>query len=131
MNMDWNALAERAVEEKHSRGLNCCQAVVLALKEETDLPEELLLRLAAGMAGGQGTREGTCGALVGAGIIAGLKTGGKGTMPKSRAITERFRALSGAVVCKDLKGAETGVVLCSCDDCVRNGVLAYAAVLGE
>ena len=28
----------------------------------------------------------------------------------------------GASICKDLKGRDTGVVLCECDDCVRNAV---------
>lgn len=27
-----------------------------------------------------------------------------------------------AVLCKDLKGRDTGTVICECDDCVRNAV---------
>ena len=37
-------------------------------------------------------------------------------------VLRQFKALCGATVCKDLKGVDTGVVLCPCDDCVRNAV---------
>jgi len=33
-----------------------------------------------------------------------------------------MEATCGASICKDLKGRDTGVVLCECDDCVRNAV---------
>ena len=33
--------------------------------------------------------------------------------------------------CKDLKGVETGKVLCPCAQCVRNAVLAAGEMLGE
>ncbi len=32
---------------------------------------------------------------------------------------------------KDLKGIETGTMLCPCPECVRNAVLALGEVLGE
>ena len=118
--------AERAVEYK-SNGNNCAQAVILALADETGLPEETLRSMAAGFGGGMGTMEGACGALVAAGMAAGLKTVGKGTGAYSRAIIRDFKDRCGAVVCKDLKGIETGNMLCSCDDCVRNAVRAYCA----
>ena len=34
----------------------------------------------------------------------------------------RFREMCGSAVCGELKGRDTGVVLCDCDDCVRNAV---------
>ena len=45
-------------------------------------------------------------------------------MPNSRALMSRFKELSGATVCRDLKGIGTGKVLCSCEDCVRNAIRA-------
>ena len=39
-------------------------------------------------------------------------------------------SVSGAVVCRELKGLDTGTVLCSCDDCVRNAVEAWQEVMG-
>jgi hypothetical protein len=39
--------------------------------------------------------------------------------------------LSGAVICKELKGIETGKVLCACEDCVKNAVHAYETVMAQ
>ena len=121
--------AEYAAELKNHGGYNCCQAVVAALADETNLPKEQLTQIAAGFCAGVGTMEATCGALVGAGIIAGLKTEGKATLKYTRQIAEKFKETSGAMTCRDLKGIGTGKVLCPCDDCVRNAVRAYESVL--
>ncbi len=114
---------EKAVELRH-RGFNCCQAVVFALTEDP-----LLFQAAAGFGGGMGNTQGPCGALVGAFMTAGVKTGGKAAGRVSRQIREKFSESSGAVTCRDLKGLDTGIVLCPCDQCVRNGVKACLEVL--
>ncbi len=121
---------ERAVTLKNGGGCNCCQAVVMALSDQTDLAPETLKLIAAGFGGGVGTMEATCGALVGAAMIAGLRTEGAATVRHTRQIAELFRQKCGAETCKELKGRDTGKVLSSCDDCVRNAVAAYAQVLG-
>ena len=112
------------------REMNCCQAVVRAFADTLDMSEDKLMQLAAGFGAGMGTMEGTCGALVGAIMVAGLRTGGNGTIALSRKMLSRFKELCGATICRDLKGIETGKVLCSCEDCVRNAVLATAEALG-
>lgn len=120
---------EYAAELRRVNGYNCCQAVAVALADQTNLPAEQIKQIASGFGGGMGTTEGTCGALVGAGIIAGLKKEGVSTQKYTRQILKEFKAMSGAVVCKDLKGIETGEVLCTCEDCVKNAVRAYEAVM--
>ncbi len=115
---------DKAVEYKHS-GYNCCQAVVKTLTEGMDVDEEGLLDIASGFGMGMGCMEASCGALVGAVIAAGLA--GKGRA--ARSILKRFEELSGATVCGDLKGRNTGIVLASCDDCVRNAVIAATEIL--
>ena len=112
------------MELRKSYGCNCCQAVVAAITEDP-----LLLQAASGFGGGMGNMQGPCGVLVGAVISAGLKTGGQGTTRLSRQIYDRFRERSGAVVCRDLKGIDTGKVLCPCEECVRNGVRAYLDIM--
>ena len=77
-----------------------------------------------------GNMEATCGALVGAGLVAGLVTNGKGTVRLTRQISEHFKTTCGAVICKELKGIGTCKVLCPCDRCVRDAVLAYAELCG-
>ncbi len=124
-----NGLAQHAVDLKHN-GRNCCQAVVEALAKQEGIQSELLSLMTAGFGVGMGNMEATCGSLVGANMIAGLKTQGRGTIMKSRQLSETFQKKCGAITCKILKGNDTGTVLCPCDDCVRNAVLSYAEVLG-
>lgn len=120
--------AELAVKYKSS-GYNCCQAVLKAYEDDTGLDSGLLEAVGAGFGIGMGCMEGTCGALVASGIVAGIKTGAKGSIKASREILNGFRERSGATICKDLKGIESGKLLCSCDDCVRNAVYACDQVL--
>ena len=121
--------AARAVEIKAS--CNCAQAVALAFADKLPLPEETLKKLTAGYGGGMGCMEATCGALVGAVMAAGLLTDGQATGRYAKATLTRFRERCGATVCKDLKGVETGKVLCPCNECVRSAVLAAGEALGE
>jgi C_GCAxxG_C_C family probable redox protein len=108
---------------------NCCQAVVRAFADTLDMPVDKLMQLSAGFGSGMGTMEGTCGAIAGAIVVAGLRTGGNGTMSLSRKILPRFKELCGATICRDLKGIGTGKILCSCENCVRNAVLAAEEAL--
>ena len=109
---------------------NCCQAALLALADQTGLSEEQIMQLGSGFGSGMGNMEGTCGALVGAGMAAGFKLRQKSTTPYTRQISENFRDRCGAILCKDLKGRDTGKVLCACDECVRNAVRAYGEIVG-
>ena len=113
------------------REMNCCQAVVRAFADTLPLDEGALMNLAAGFGAGMGTMDGTCGALVGAIMVAGLRTDGANTAALSRKILPRFRELCGATICRDLKGVDTGKMLCSCDNCVRNAVLAAEEALNR
>lgn len=128
--MDINKRAQRAVEKKMIYGLNCCQAVALELQDQTDLDEITIKNLASGFAVGMGNMQATCGALIGANMIAGLSAEGSGAVRNAKAISDEFKNLCGATICKDLKGVETGKVLCPCNDCVKNAVIAYGKVMG-
>lgn len=121
-------LTEKAVEYKHS-GYNCAQAVAKTLSDEFGFDTENILKMTSGFAGGMGTMEATCGALIGANLIAGIKTAGSGTIMKSMALHRSFTELCGASICKDLKGRDTGVMKCSCDDCIRNAIQVYFNVM--
>lgn len=122
--------ADKAVELKVAGGYNCSQAVTAALADETDLTEGQLKNITAGFCAGMGNLEATCGALIGAGMIAGLKTEGKGTLPVARQIQETFRDRCGAIKCKDLKTITDGKPLCPCEDCVCNAVMIYGEIMG-
>ncbi len=122
--------AEKAVQLKNSGMYNCAQAVTAALADETNISEEQLKQISAGFCAGMGNLEATCGALIGAGMIAGLKTEGKGTLRVTRQIQEEFANRCGALKCGDLKAITDGKPLCPCEDCVRNAVMVYGEVLG-
>ena len=123
MNVDERT--ENAVEYKKS--MNCCQAVTAAFADDVGMDADKLKAISKGFGSGMGSMEATCGALCGAVMTAGLMAKG-GPVPARKIIT-RFGELSGATVCKDLKGRDTGVVLCSCDDCVRNAVRALCEAM--
>ena len=129
--MDGITLEERmeyAAERK--REMNCCQAVLVAFADRLGNSEDELLRLGSGFGSGMATMEGTCGALVGAIIVSSLLSPDGEARNNSRAIMSRFKELcGGATICRDLKGIGTGKVLCSCEDCVRNAVLAAGEAL--
>ena len=109
--------------------MNCCQAVLVAFADRLGKREDELLRLGSGFGSGMGTMEGTCGALVGAIMVSSLLSEKGAAMSASRAILPRFKELcGGATICRDLKGIETGKMLCSCEDCVRNAVLSAGAI---
>ena len=128
--MEMNDRAEKAVAYKH-KDCNCAQAVLLAFADELGRPEEELRALGWGFGMGMGCAEATCGALCGASMVMGLcNKSGKPTAAIMREILHEFQEKAGATICKDLKGIETGRMLCSCDDCVRYAVRAAEQRLG-
>lgn len=128
--MNINEIAEKAVELKTSGKYNCAQSVTAALADETSLTQDQLCQISAGFCAGMGNLEATCGALIGAGMIAGLKTEGKGALGKTRQIQEEFARRCGSIKCKELKTVTDGRPLCPCEECVRNAVQIYGEVMG-
>ena len=129
MNVEERAAA--AAELKATGKCNCTQAVVKVFEDKLPIDEETLMKLTAGYAAGMGCMESTCGALIGAVMVAGILTDGKGTPRISKELVQNFEHKCGATICKELKGIETGKVLRPCPECFRNAVLALGEVLGE
>lgn len=123
--------ANQAAQWKATGIYNCAQAVTQAFADQIPVEAETLKKLGAGYAAGMGCMESTCGALIGAVMVAGVITNGKGTPRISKELLQSFQEKCGATICKDLKGVETGAPLCPCPECVRNAVLALGEVLGE
>lgn len=121
-----SAKQDKAVELKNRTGdahYNCAQAVACVFAEEAGLSSDTLRKLGAGFGLGMGTMGATCGALCGAQMILGLmKYNGKPIRNDAADLFNEFTELCGGSVCREIKGVGTGKVLCSCDDCVRNGV---------
>lgn len=102
---------------------NCAQAVACVFEEETGLDHETLRKLGAGFGLGMGTMNATCGALCGAQMVLGLvKFSDKPIRATAAEVYSEFVNRCGASVCRDIKGIDTGKMLCSCPECVRNAV---------
>jgi len=113
---------EKAVEYKHN-GYNCCAAVLMAYADKTGMDELTVRRTGVTFGSGMGSFDATCGALIGAQIVLGwLRFEGKPMHAMARELLESFNEACGATICRELKGIDTGKVICSCDDCVRNAV---------
>lgn len=125
-----NGLPRRERAVMYKREHNCCQAVLLAFAPELGLSEEKLLAMGACFGSGMGSMQETCGALCGAQMAQGLlKFDGRRMNPLSSQLRAEFEQRCGATRCKDLKGVDTGQVLCSCEDCVRHAVEALEEML--
>ena len=119
-----------AVHERHDRGYNCAQAVACAYADEAGIPEEVVFRACEGLGLGMGCKEGTCGALAGAIVVAGLMrstaqldapSSKLGTYELAARMTERFESHCGSLVCRELRGEDSGAPLMPCRDCITEG----------
>ena len=121
-----------AAEKKRCNSHNCAQAVACTYCDLVGLDEKMALDLCGAFGTGMGNMEGTCGALVGAGIILGLKTQDR-NMSRSRMkdIMTKFQERNGATQCRQLKGIGTGKVLRDCPDCVADASEFLEAFLSE
>ena len=119
-----------AVQLKHT-SCNCCQAVLCAFADEVGMTEDELKRIGAAFGVGMGCLESTCGALIGAQMLMGMKKyQGRPMLRDAAGVLRQFESMCKATICKDLKGKDTDVVLCECDDCVRNAVEIMEGMLG-
>ena len=126
------------VAEKHKRGYNCAQAVACAYCDLVGIDEETMFRMTEGLGLGMGGMEG---AVTAACVIAGAKNstvemgglGSKGATYKiSKEIVRRFKEESSSVICKELKGVETGTPAKACPDCVKDAArILEEVVFGE
>lgn len=126
--------------ELHNKGYNCAQAVACSFCDEFGIDEAAMFRLTEGMGLGMGCMEGTCGAVNGAVTILGLlnssanleKPDSKGqTYKLSKELVETFKNKNKSIVCKDLKGVETGEVLRGCPGCIEDAVIILEKILEE
>ena len=123
---------------RHDKGFNCAQAVACTYCDLVGVDEETMFRMTEALGLGMGGMQGTCGAVSGACVLAGMKRStGNLEAPNSKAesyklsreITQKFLERNGSLTCKDLKGVETGKVLRSCPDCIRDAAAIADQIL--
>lgn len=112
-------------------GYNCSQAVGCAFCDVLNVDEDMMFHFMEGYGLGMGCTRGMCGALTAAIGVASLKVSREHaedprrktiTYQVSKELVDAFESKNQAVLCKDLKGLETGVVLRSCSGCVEDAV---------
>ncbi|MBQ7840260.1 MAG: C_GCAxxG_C_C family protein [Lachnospiraceae bacterium] len=122
----------------HDRKFNCCQAVACAYAQEIGVDVATLFKAGEGFGLGMGCMDGTCGALSGAIMLAGFyNSDGNIDAPATKADTYKiskemlnlFKEKCHSTICRELKGIDTGEVLCSCPDCIMNAVEVVEEVL--
>lgn len=125
---------------RHDKGYNCAQAVACTYCDLVGVEEETMFKMTEALGLGMGGMEGTCGAVTGACVLAGMKqSSGNLERPDSKAesyklskeIVKRFETQNQSVVCKALKGVETGQALRSCADCIKDAAAIAEQVLFE
>ena len=132
------SIEERVAEikDKHTRGYNCAQIVLCSYAEELGIDDETLFRISEGFGAGMGGMMQTCGAVTAMFMALGLANSSGDlqacdtkpqTMKKVRELAAEFEKKNGSIVCRELKGIDTGKVLRSCDGCIEDGI----RILGE
>ena len=97
-------------KEYFLKGFNCCQAVVLAFKDEIGITEEQIKRLTIGFGGGLARQRLTCGAVSGMAMVLGaLKSDGQDKAAAYALIKnacEEFKADTGSLICAEMLSGE-------------------------
>ncbi len=125
--------------ERHHMGYNCAQSVACTYCDLFGFDEETAFKMTEGFGLGMGGMQATCGALSGAMAVAGmLNSKGLGqyvskkdTYALGRRMTGEFADAVGSIVCREIKGVDTGVILKSCDGCVEEGCRLVEKLLEE
>lgn len=127
--------------KRQMSGYNCSQAVACTYCDYAGMDEQTVKNMTKGFGVGLGTTmEGNCGAISGATIILSLvnakneedeMTATRKTMQDTKKLVKRFMDRNQEVTCKKLKGIETGKVLRSCQDCVRDAAEFLEEIIEE
>lgn len=101
----------------HDSGFNCCQSVCMAFADELDLERSEILKMCSAFGGGMQCGE-MCGAITGALMVLGLKTGFdsmdipevKDEMgERTKSLLAEFKSAFGAFRCKELLGFDYAI----------------------
>jgi C_GCAxxG_C_C family probable redox protein len=127
------------IKELHRSGYNCAQIVVTWYCEQLGTDRNTAFKMAEAFGLGTGDMGGICGAVSGALMLAGLKNSGgipiqgKRTVPETfqlgSRIKQAFAAQNGSVICRELKGVDTGKILRTCDGCIMDAIELAGRIL--
>ena len=105
---------EKKVQEalgRHDRGYNCSQSVACTFCDELGFDEETMFRITEGMGLGMGST-----------VHLDHPDSKAVSYKAARQCLNEFKDQNGSVICRELKGVDTGSVLRSCNDCIADAV---------
>ena len=95
-------------------GMNCAQAVVLAFKDELNIPYGQLKKLSIGVGGGVGRQRQVCGAVLGLTMVLSyLKSNGEDKLSIYKTIQDACAEVKeklGSIVCAELLEGKTSSI---------------------
>ena len=119
----------RMIPILHRKGYTCSQTVLCVYADLLGMDERDLFRISEGFGVGMGGMMLTCGAVTSMAMAASLKnscgdpencsTKGSSIRLVKRLATQ-FQEKNGSVICRELKGVDTGKALRSCSGCIRD-----------
>ena len=130
--------AKKAVENHH-KGYNCAQAVACAFCERLGRDEKEVFEMMEAFGFGMGNM-GTCGAVSAMAAVVGMvESDGNLDAPKTKKasykamkeLTEQFLEKNKSVICREIKGVDTGVMLRSCNGCIQDAAEIVEAYLNN
>lgn len=121
----------RMIPILHRKGYTCSQTVLCVYADLLGMDERDLFRISEGFGGGMGGMMLTCGAVTSMAMAASLKnscgdpencsTKGSSIRLVKRLATQ-FQEKNGSVICRELKGMDTGKVLRDCPGCIEDAI---------
>ena len=114
----------------HHNGFNCAQSVACSFCNVMGADPETTFRLAEALGFGMGNM-GTCGAVSAMALVTGMKiSDGNLDHPATKKefyqmmqkLIAEFTEKNGSIICREIKGVDTGKVLRSCDGCIEDAV---------
>ncbi|SHJ14616.1 C-GCAxxG-C-C family protein [Parasporobacterium paucivorans] len=117
------------------KGYACSQCVVCAFSDLLDTDEKDLFKMAEGFGGGVGGLMEVCGVVCAMAMIAGLMTSGGNiennttkvqTIDLTRKLAMEFKDRNGTIICRELRGEDTGTPIRDCDLCIQDGIRIIA-----
>ncbi|MGE4453740.1 MAG: C-GCAxxG-C-C family protein [Sphaerochaeta sp.] len=131
MEESMNGLYVERARTFREKGYNCAQAVACSFADVVNMDEKTLFIMSEAFGGGMGGHKATCGAVSGAVLIISILVS-KGSVEAATkedsyryasAVVDGFIQQNGTLICSELRGEETGVVLRNCDLCVEDAVV--------
>lgn len=131
--------AAKKALENHAKGYNCAQAVACAFCDQLGRDEKEVFELMEAFGFGMGTM-GTCGAVSAMAAVIGMKESDgcldapatkKVSYKKMKELTGKFMEMNKSVICRELKGVDSGTTLRSCNGCVEDAARLVEEYLAE